>query len=138
MPGNDTIVVQPRSFLPAIWGRADFAAGQTTALALAINGFPAGIDTFSLHQRSSLVAVGVELDAAVTAGFIRFQLTINGSAIGSTFDMDSGTGLRRLIEVPSGKYVGQKGNRVGVEWGSPPSLAPAGIDGIVAILVEPA
>lgn len=138
MPGNETTITQPRFWLPTIWGRADFASGQTVALAMAINGHPPGIDEFSLPRRMSLVSVGIELDAGVSAGFLRFQLTRNGTPVGPTWDMDDTTGLRRLIEVTPGTIIGQKGQRIGVVWGSPPSLSPAGsIDGVVMLEVEP-
>lgn len=138
MPGNETIYKSPRFWLPVSWGVQDFAAGQTTPQAMPINGFPAGIYEFSLPRKMSLVTVGIELDAAVTAGFIRFQLARNGSLINGNLDMDSGAGLRRLIEFTPGELVGDKGDRIGIAWGSSGTLAPAGsIDGIILMEMEP-
>lgn len=134
-----TIYTQPRAFLPVFWRHLNFTSGQSTGVAMTIPGFPASMDeSISLVRQSSLVTAGIMLSAALTAGLLRFELTINGSATGYTMDMTPSDGQRRLQELAPGKLVLTKGNRIGVQWGSSGAMAPSGsIDGVVFLEVQP-
>ena len=130
-------IIQPRQFLPGAWAKEDFSAGQTTAVAMAIAGWPSGLDVIVLPRRMSLVTVMVGLTMAVSAGFIRFELTKNGIGTGKTIDMDASQGTLRVVKLTPGSLVGDEGDRIGVQWGSHPSLAPSGIDGVIALEAQP-
>lgn len=139
MPGNDTVNKSPRAFLPAQWTKLGFTAGQAVGVPLQIGSFPASINEMSLIRETSLLAVAIILSAVPTAGFVRFELTKNGVDTGKTFDMDTTTGLRQVWEFRPGELTGDKGDRVGVKWGSSGSLLPSGsIDGVVLLEVQDA
>jgi hypothetical protein len=130
-------VIQPRQFLPGVWAHTNFAAGQTTGVAMALAGWPSGFKAVVLPRQMSLVTVMVGLTAAVTSGFLRFELTKNGTDTGKTLDMDSSHGQIRVVKFVPGALVGDEGDRIGIKWGSHPSLAPSGIDGVVTFEVQP-
>jgi hypothetical protein len=128
---------QPRAFLPVQWSKSGFSAGQSTGIAMAITGFPSGINEFTLLRDTSLVTVGILLSSPVTAGFIRFEVVKNGSATGKTVDVNSGSGLAAMWEIKPGTMRGTKGDRIGVQWGSSATLAPSGtIDGVIFFEVQ--
>jgi hypothetical protein len=139
MPGNETVAKGKRAFLPTIWMKNDFTAGQTVGVAMLIAGFPTSIVAFPLLRKTSVLSVGILLSAPVTAGFIRFELTKNGVATGNTMDMNAAAGTRKLWEFEPGALVGNKGDEVGVLWGSNGTLAPSGsIDGVLFFEVQDA
>jgi len=128
---------QRRVWLPAQWIKTGFTSGQGTGLAMAISGFPAGIKEIALARPTSLVTVGIQLSAAITAGLIRFEITKNGAATGKTVDLTSASGLKAMWEFDPGELTGTKGDVVGVLWGSSGSLAPSGtIDGVIFFEVQ--
>lgn len=137
MPGNTTYNRQARFWLPVSWSHTNFAAGQTSPLQMLITGLPFSLDEFSIARRLSLVTVGIEIDSVVTAGFIRLQISKNGAGMGVTVDIDSSTGLRQLVEIRPGVLVFDKGDRLGVQWGSNPGLLPdSAIDGVIFMEAE--
>jgi len=139
MPGNETVSKSKRAFLPVIWNKTDFTAGQLIGVPMAIGGFPSSIVEFTLPRKSSILSIGIMLSAAVTAGFIRFELTKNGVATGKTVDMNVAAGTRKLWEFEPGALVCNKGNEIGILWGSNNTMAPSGsIDGVLFIEVQDA
>lgn len=124
MPGNTTSYTSSRTFLPAIWKKTGITAGQTTGLPMPIVGITR--DELPFPRRASIVSVGIVLTAVVTAGLIRFELTKNGSATGRTLDMDSTSGTKQIWEIDPGLLVGDKGDELGVLWGSSAGLLPDG------------
>lgn len=134
-----TVYTQPRAFLPVFWRQLNFTSGQATALPLTIPGFPSSMDErISIVRQSSLVTVGIMLSAALTAGLLRFELTIDGTGTGDTIDMVPADGARKLRTLAPGKLVLAKGDRVGVQWGSSGAMAPSGsIDGVIFLEVQP-
>jgi len=132
---NETTVKSPRAFLPVFWSGSDFAAGETTGASLPIAGFPASIVEFPLPRIASLVTVGIVLSESVTGGFLRFELTKNGVPTGKYVDVDSGS--KKIWEITPGEIVADKGDEVGILWGSSPGLTPDGtIDGVLFLEVQ--
>lgn len=128
---------QRRAFLPVSWGKSGFTAGQSTGEAMSITGFPSGIFEFVFPRLTSLVTVGVLLSAAVTAGFIRFEIIKNGVGTGKTIDVDASKGTATMWELDPGTVKGAKGDRIGIQWGSSGILAPDGtIDGVLFFEVQ--
>lgn len=124
MAGNTTQYTQPRIYLPAIWRKAGVTAGQTTGVPMDMTGV--GLPGLPLPRKASLISVGLLLSAAVTSQFIRFELTINGAATGITGDMTASNGTARIWEFNPGQVLLNKGDRIGVNWGSHPGLTPSG------------
>lgn len=95
----------------------------------------AGVSTlknFPMPAELSIVTVGIALSQAVTANFIRFVLTYDGVEQSQTVDMTPSDGDQRLWRFDPGKVVVSSGVRLGVNWGSHPSMTP---DGVVEALV---
>ena len=122
--------VSSRTFFPASWYKENTPAGQATGVAMQVTG--TAFEALPVPRMSSLLSVGIVLSEAVTANFIRFELTLNGTPTGKTVDMDSGMGTARIWEFKSGRFMLDKGDRIGVNWGSHPALAP---DGVIDALV---
>jgi len=139
MPGNETQSKSVKAYLPAVWSKTGFTAGQTVGVAMAIAGFPAAITAIPVPRRTSLLSVAVLLSAAVTGGLIRFEITKNGVATGKTFDMTSASGTRKLWEFEPGTLVANKGDEIGILWGSSVGLTPSGtISGVLFCEVQDA
>lgn len=139
MPGNATVSKSPKTFLPVQWTKTGFTANQAAGIAMQISSFPASINEMSLARETSVLTLAIILSAAVTAGFIRFEITKNGVDTGLTFDMDVAAGARQLWEFAPGVLTGVKGDRVGIKWGSNAALLPTGtIDGVVLLEVQDA
>ena len=139
MPGNDTIEKSAKTFLPVFWTKTGFDSGQSTGVPMGISGFPSSIVEFALPRKTSLRTVGIMLSQAVTAGFIRFELTKNGSPTGKTVDVDVVAGSRKMWTFDPGELVGDAGDEVGILWGSSASLLPSGtIDGALFLEVQDA
>lgn len=135
MPGNTTSSTMSRTYLPAIWKKVGVTSGQTTGLAMSI----AGISKVEIPmaRKCSIVSVAITLTEAVTAGLIRFELTKNGAPTGKQTDMTSAEGTKHIWEFEPGKLVGDKGDELGVLWGSSGSLAPSGaIEAAIYIEVQ--
>ncbi len=124
MPGNTTIYKVPRTYLPGFWKKVGVTANQATGLAMEIPGITKTALPFA--RRGSVVSVGVTLTAVVTAGLIRFELTKNGTPTGETFDMTSSSGTEQIWEFDPGVLVGEKGDELGILWGSSAALLPTG------------
>lgn len=124
MPGNDTRVRSDRVFPPAFWKVVGATAGQTTGVDMDIAGITRNV--FTLPRDASLMSVGVVLTQAVTAGFLRFEITKNGSPTGKTKDIDSSSGLKQIWEFKAGELTGDKGDDIGFQWGSNAGLLPTG------------
>jgi len=124
-----------RTFFPASWYAEDIPAGQTVGVAMKVTG--TSFETLPMPRESSMMSVGIVLSEAVTAGFIRFELTLNGAGTGKTLDMESGDGAAKIWEFKSGRFMLTKGQRIGVDFGSHPDLLPAGvIDALVFFEME--
>jgi len=137
MPGNETVIKSPRAFLPTSWFAVNLTAGETTGVEMSMTGLP--FTAIPLPSQCSLVAVGIVLSAPVTVGLIRFELTKNGVGTGKTVDVNSTTGVKRIWEFKPGELVGDKGDEIGVKWGSSGSLLPSGsIDAVVFLEVQDA
>jgi hypothetical protein len=138
MPGNDTVVKSPRLLLPTTWVKTGFTAGQSVGVAMQLAGLPSSLVELPLPRAASLVMVGIVLSGPVAAGLIRFELTKNGIATGKTVDMDSTSGTKQMWELKPGELIGDKGDEIGILWGSSGSLAPSGsIDGALFLEVQP-
>lgn len=132
-----TTYIQPRQFMPVYWKQTNFVSGQGSAVSMEIPGFPSGMVDIALTREASIVSVGFMLSAALTAGFIRVQLTRNGAAVGPTRDITSSDGVKGIWEIAPGKLVGSMGNALGIQWGSNAAMAPSGsIDGVFFIEVQ--
>ena len=124
MPGNDTKIRSDRVYPPAFWKKVGVTAGQSVGETMSIVGITR--TGFTLARAASLMTVGVVLTAPVTAGFMRFEITKNGTPTGKTFDMDDSTGVKQIWEFKAGELTGGKGDDIGFQWGSSGSLAPSG------------
>ena len=124
MPGNETEYKTPRNYLPVFWWKENIPAGGA-GVPMTINNLP--FEGFPFAKKASLVTLGIVLSEPVTAGLIRFEITKNGNPTGQTFDMDDSTGRKELWEFDPGKLVGNKGDELGILWGSNGSLAPADV-----------
>ncbi len=124
MPGNTTIYKVPRTYLPAFWQKIGVTAGQATGVAMGITNITR--TEIPLARKGSIVSVGITVTSAVTAGLIRFELTKNETPTGKTFDMTSSSGLEQIWEFDPGALVGDKGDDLGVLWGSSGALLPTG------------
>jgi hypothetical protein len=107
-----------------MWKKAGVTAGQGTGVPMTIPGISKV--EIPMARRCSIVSVAITLTTAVTAGLIRFELTKNGVATGHQFDMTSTEGTKQLWEFEPGKLVGDKGDELGVLWGSSGTLTPDG------------
>jgi hypothetical protein len=135
MPGNTTINVMQRAYLPAMWRQVDIAAGQATGLAMSIPGISKV--EIPMARKCSIVSVAITLSESITAGLIRFELTKNSVATGKQFDMTSAHGTKHIWEFEPGDLVGDKGNELGMLWGSSGSLTPDGsIEAVLYIEVQ--
>jgi len=125
MPGNDTqLIAYQLVFLPSFWQRKNLVAGQVTPVPMDLLGMAAtGIP---LPRKASLVTASIMLSEPVTAQFARIVLTRNGVETSYQADILPAHGTHRVIEIPPGKLVGQKGDIIGLNWGSHPGLLPAG------------
>jgi hypothetical protein len=124
-----------RSFFPASWTHAAIAKGQTTGIPMLVSA--TSFAELPVPRAISVVSVSIVLSEAVTANFIRFEVTKNGVPTGKTVDMDAAAGSAKIWEFASGRFMLEKGDRIGVNWGSHPSLAPNGvIDALVFFEVE--
>ena len=133
MPGNTTSYKSPRAFLPSFWTKNDILAGESTGQYMDLAGLT--IKELPLPRRSSIVSIGLIVSQAVTAGLIRVELFKNDVATGVTQDITSESGLRKFWEFDPGKFVVDKGDRIGFKWDSSGSLSPSGsID--LAVFVE--
>jgi hypothetical protein len=136
MPGNETLDRSQRTYFPAEWVMDNVPAGQTTPVAMGIPGVNQ-INSLPLLDRATLRAVVIKLSAPVTAGFIRFQLTRNGSQVGPQVDMAPGDGTVKQWELAPGDLVANKGDEIGLVLGTPPTLAPAAsIEALVLLGIE--
>ena len=126
MPGNDTVVKSARTFFPPEWIKSGITAGQLTGLPMAIVGVPL-INAMPMPRKGSIVSVGIVMSGAVTAQFIRFIITKNGVETNKSTDMDAAAGAAKILEFDPGKLVFDKGDRIGVNWGSHPGLLPSGV-----------
>jgi hypothetical protein len=139
MPGNETIEKSPKAFLPVSWKKEGFTSGQATGVAMEIAGSPLSIVEFTLLRKTSLRTVGIKLTQGVSAGFVRFEITKNGSPTGKTVDMDSAAGAKKLWTFRPGELAGDAGDEIGLLWGSSGSLTPSGtIDGVVFFEIQDA
>lgn len=111
-----------RVFLPVIWQKKNVTANQTTGVPMDIVGL--AIKQLPLSRNGSLMSVGVVLSTAVTAGFIRLEMTRDGVATGKTLDITSATGTKRVWEFAANELIGTKGQDLGVNWGSNAALLP--------------
>jgi hypothetical protein len=137
MPGNTTISKSRKVFLPVFWAKVGFTPGQTTGVAMPISGFPGTILEFVLPRETTLLTVGIMLSQALTAGFLRFELTRNGTPTGKTVDVDSAVGTRKLWTLRPGEVTGDVADEVGILWGSSPAMAPSGVvDGVIFLEVQ--
>jgi hypothetical protein len=135
MPGNETQYETARAYFPATWNKENITAGQTTGVPMDIAGI--GLKSLPFAEKASVVSVAIVLSDAVTAGFIRFELTKNGNPTGKTVDMNATTGTKKLWEFPPGKLVANKGDEIGFLWGSSGSLAPSGsIEAVLLVEVQ--
>ena len=125
----------PRTYLPAVWQKVGVTADQTAGVAMTIPSI-SKVD-LPFARKGSVVSVGITLTDAVTAGFIRFELTKDGTPTGKTFDMDSASGLHSIWEFPPGDLVGLKGEEIGILWGSNAALLPTGtIEAVLYVEVQ--
>lgn len=115
---------QDRVFLPVSWQKIGVTAGQTTGVPMDIPGM--SLTAFPLAHAGSLVSVGIVLSEAVTAGFIRLELTSNGTPTGKTLDITSAQGTKHIWEFAAGELSGSKGQELGINWGSNTGLLPSG------------
>jgi hypothetical protein len=137
MPGNTTVSKSRKAFLPVFWAKAGFTSGQTTGVAMPISGFPSAIMEFVLPREVTLLTIGIMLSQALTAGFLRFELTRNGTPTGKTVDVDVAAGTRKLWTLRPGELTGDAADEVGLLWGSSPTMAPSGvIDGVIFFEVQ--
>jgi hypothetical protein len=95
------------------------------------------VTSLPLLDKATLRAVVIKLSQPVTAGFIRFQLTRNGSGVGPQVEINPGMGVVFQHVIKAGQLVANKGDEIGVQFGTHPSLAPAGsIEAIVLLGIE--
>lgn len=128
--------ISSRSFFPSEWVKDSIPAGQVVGVPMDIAGFNA-IKSFPFPRKASIVTVGIVLSQAVTSDFIRFALTFDGVEQSQTIDMVSADGDQKLWTFAPGKLVVSKGVRLGVNWGSHPSMTPDGvIEALVAFEVQ--
>lgn len=136
MPGNETLDRSRVAYFPAEWVKDNIPAGQTTAAAMGIPGVNK-VMSLPLLKRATLRAVVIKLSQPITAGFIRFQLTRNGAGVGPEVDMNAGTGMVFQHQLKPGQLVADAGDEIGVQFGSHPALAPAGvIEALVLLGIE--
>jgi hypothetical protein len=122
MPGNNTTYKDSLTFLPATWTASGLTAAQAVGVPLTISTMPT--DQLPFPRRGSLMSVGVVLSTAVTNGLIRLELTRDGIDTGITFDITAASGTKALWEFAPGQLVGNKGQELGIKWGSSGSLLP--------------
>lgn len=135
MPGNETLVRSARVFPPCFWKKAGVTAGQGAGETMPIVGITR--TSFTFPRAASLMSVGVVLTAPVTDGFVRFEVTKNGSPTGKTFDMDSTKGIKQIWEFAAGKLKGSKGDDLGFQWGSNTALLPSGtIEAVIYVELQ--
>ncbi len=135
MPGNTTIYKEHRTFIPAIWKKVGVTSGQATGIAMEIAGITKS--TLPLPREASIVSVGIVLTAAFTAGFMRLEISKNGTGTGKTLDMDPAKDVQHIWEFEPGELIGSKGDELGILWGSNGALAPSGsIEAAVFVEVQ--
>ena len=136
MPGNTTLDRSRRAYFPAEWVRDNIPASQVTPAPMEIPGV-SKVASLPLLDKATLRAVVIKLSAPITSGFIRFQLTRNGSGVGPEVEMNSGTGTVFQHELQPGSLVANKGDEIGVQFGTNPSFAPDGsIEALVLLGIE--
>jgi hypothetical protein len=116
----------PRQFFPPEWIKTAIPAGQATGVPMEIAGVPT-IKTVPMPRSGSIVSAGIVLSEPVTAQFIRFAITKNGAETSKTTDMVPGDGSAKIFEVEPGRLVFEKGDRLGINWGSHPGMLPSGV-----------
>jgi hypothetical protein len=131
MPGNTTQNRTPRFNFPTEWVKAALAAGQTTGVPMPMVGLSV-IDSVPAPCPLSVVSAGIVLSEPVTNQFLEFRLTIDGVEQSPGIQMTSSNGSQRLYDIAPGKLTIQKGQRIGINWGSHPAMTP---DGVIEALV---
>ncbi len=138
MPGNETVEKSPRAFLPWVWKETNVAAGQG-ATQVGVSGFPAGISRFALPRQTSIKTMTVQLSAALSAGWLDFEITKGGVATGKKVRMNAAAGTLKRTDFAPGELVGGPGDRIGIEWSSSATLAPSGsVDAVAFFEVQDA
>jgi len=113
-----------RVYLPVVWQESNVTANQATGVELSLIGL--SMTQFALPRAGSILALGIMLSQAVTAGLLRLEITRNGTDTGKTFDVTSGD--RKLWEFEAGELSFNKGQELGVKWGSNAALSPTGFE----------
>ena len=131
MPGNETVEKSPRAFVPWVWKVVNAAAGQG-ATPVGVSGFPTGIARFALPRQTSVKTMTVQLSAALTAGWLDFEITKGGVATGKKIRMNAAAGTVKRMDFAPGELVGGPGERIGVEWSSAAAMTPDGTVDAVA------
>jgi hypothetical protein len=95
------------------------------------------VSALPLLKRATLRAVVIKLSQPITAGFIRFQLTRNGTGVGPEVEMNAGTGTVFQHNLKPGLLVADAGDEIGLQFGTHPSLTPTGtIEALVLLGIE--
>jgi hypothetical protein len=103
---------------------------------MTINGL-ASINQFPVGKAGAIIRMVVQLSEVVTARFIRFTPTINGSPIARSLTMRNAEGRIEVLRCPPGKVVLPDRGRLGVRIETHAALAPAGtIEALVSFEVE--
>jgi hypothetical protein len=136
MPGNTTRYADSRFYFPTEWVKASIPAGQVSGVPMPIVGLSV-IDSIPAPDELSVVSVGIVLSEPVTNQYIEFRLTIDGVEQTPGIQMTPSDGDQKLQILDPGKLVIQRGQRIGVNWGSHPGMTPNGtIEAIVVFEVQ--
>lgn len=136
MPGNATKYSSVRFYFPTEWVESAIPAGQVSGIPMSLVGLSV-IDSIPAPDTLSIVSVGIVLSEPVTSQYIEFRLTIDGVEQTPGIQMGSSDGTQKLRDLDPGKLVIQKGQRIGVNWGSHPGLVPNGsIEALIILEVQ--
>lgn len=110
---------------------ANFAASQTDTDVPILGGI---IPEFLLPAGGKIVGYAVNLSAAVTAGSLAFDITIDGTSV-KTIDADTATQTEYYAAIEDSNLAFDAGNEIGCTYTSDGSLAPTTIDGVVSVYI---
>lgn len=127
-----TVYTQPRQFFPALWARGNVPASASLDIGLAGAAY---IDEVMSSRQLSVVALVLMGTAVPTTGWIKAEITKDGSLTGYSAQFGASTGTqRRVTDIAPGDLQFNKEHRIGIRLTSAATLNPTTID--VGVYVE--
>lgn len=105
-----------------------------TSVPCLVSGLPS-VSEVPIPYAGSLIAVGLSLSQAITAGSITIKPTINSVELGQSLVL-TGAGQFLTLLINKDVFPFSIGDRVGATITTNATLAPTGIDALVSIYVE--